>query len=88
MEAGSTSIAVPASSSRTQFTDPSTSRLKPWSLLEKSELFVEGKHGAGNVPEPQGGYQLANTVQRCNSGGALLMIFTLVLEIVAQKKLS
>ena len=31
-----------ASSSRTEFTDPSTPRLKPWSLLEKSELFVEG----------------------------------------------
>ena len=46
MEAGSTSIAVTASSSRTEFTDPSTPRLKPflrnWSLLEKSELFVEG----------------------------------------------
>ena len=37
VEAGSTSIAVPASSSRTEFTDPSTPRLKPWSLLEKSE---------------------------------------------------
>ena len=43
MEAGSTSIAVTASSSRTEFTDPSTPRLKLWSLLlEKSELFVEG----------------------------------------------
>ena len=42
VEAGSTSIAVTASSSRTEFTDPSTPRLKPWSLLEKSELFVEG----------------------------------------------
>ena len=29
-----------ASSSRTEFTDPSTPRLKPWSLLEKSELFI------------------------------------------------
>ena len=36
VEAGSTSITVPASSSRTQFTDPSTPR------LEKYELFIEG----------------------------------------------
>ena len=42
VEAGSTSIAVPASSSRTQFTDPSTPRLKPWSLLGKVNFLLKG----------------------------------------------